>query len=150
MDPWGYLLITRRIQMVWEVSVELCPNWPFKCIDNPERQFVNSSVLTQTRTRSDCPVPLLSVLKARSQYEMKYSQLSHMDNHVWNFTNQSQLRQYSNRTTSGLCMELIAWFPRKISVRNDIQSIISERRLRSMFMMELNGIAGYCRQYTVS
>ena len=37
-------------------------NWRFRCIENPDRQSVNSSVLTQTQTRSDGPEPLLTLL----------------------------------------------------------------------------------------
>jgi len=61
MDPLGDSLKTRRIQMGWEITIELYPNWRFWCIDNPDRQFVNGSVPTQTRTRTDGPEPLVTL-----------------------------------------------------------------------------------------
>jgi len=55
MDP----LRTSPIQTGWMIGIEPCPNWPFRCIDNPDHQFGNGLVLNLTRTRSDGPEPLL-------------------------------------------------------------------------------------------
>jgi len=58
MDPLGNLLTIRPIQTGWEISIALCPNWHFGCIDNLDRRFINSLVPTQTRTQSDGWNPL--------------------------------------------------------------------------------------------
>jgi len=64
MDPLGDLLTTLPIQTGWEISIEPCPNWLFGCIDNPDLQFVNDSGLIRTRTQSDSPEPLLTLITA--------------------------------------------------------------------------------------
>jgi hypothetical protein len=61
MVPLGDLLTTCRIQTGWEMSIEQCPTCPFRCIDNPDFQFGNDSVLTWTRTRSDGAETLLTL-----------------------------------------------------------------------------------------
>jgi len=55
------LLTTHPIQTGWEISIEPYPCGRFGSIDNPDRQFGNSSVPTQTKTRSDGPEPLLQL-----------------------------------------------------------------------------------------
>ena len=62
MDPLCDPLTTRPIQTGWEICSEPYPNRQFGCVDNPDHQFGNSSVLTRTRTRSDGPEPLLTLL----------------------------------------------------------------------------------------
>jgi hypothetical protein len=59
MDTLGDLLTTRPIQTGWWICIKPYPNCRFQCINNPDLQFGHSSVLTQTRTRSDGPEPLL-------------------------------------------------------------------------------------------
>ena len=61
MDPLGNPLTTHPIQTGWEISIELCLNWRFRCIDNPDRQFVNGYVPTRTQTRSDDAEPFLTL-----------------------------------------------------------------------------------------
>ena len=61
MDPLCDPLTTRPIPTGWEICIEPYPNRRFGCVDNPDRQFGNSSVLTRTRTRSDGPEPLLTL-----------------------------------------------------------------------------------------
>jgi hypothetical protein len=65
MDPLGDPLPTRPIEMGWEFTTELYPSGQFRFIDDPDRQFGNDSVWTRTRTRSDCPEPLLTLLVAQ-------------------------------------------------------------------------------------
>ena len=62
MDPLCDPLTTRPIQTGWEIRIEPYPNRRFGCVDNPDRQFGNSSVLTWTRTRSDGPELLLTLV----------------------------------------------------------------------------------------
>jgi len=62
MDPLGDPLTTRSIQTGWEFIMEPYPSGQFGFIDDPDRQFGNSSVWTLTRTRSDGPEPLLTLL----------------------------------------------------------------------------------------
>jgi len=45
----------------WEICIEPDLNWRFGCIDNPDHQFGNCSVLSQTRTWSDGPELLLTL-----------------------------------------------------------------------------------------
>jgi len=52
MDPLDNPLTTRPIQTGWELSIELYPNWQFRCIDDLDLIFGNGSVLTRTRTWS--------------------------------------------------------------------------------------------------
>jgi len=66
MDPLGDPLTTRPIQTGWEYTFELYSSWRFGFIDNPDRQFGNGSVWTHTRTRSDGPEPLLTLLSPSS------------------------------------------------------------------------------------
>ena len=61
MDPLGDLLTTRPIQTGWEICIEPYPNWLFRCVDIPDRQFGKRLVFTRTRTRSDGPEPLLTL-----------------------------------------------------------------------------------------
>jgi len=59
MDLLGDPLRICPLQMGWEITIELCPKWRFRCIDNPDWQFINGSVPTRNWTRSDCLEPLL-------------------------------------------------------------------------------------------
>jgi len=59
MDPLCDPLTTCPIQMGWEIWIESYPNRRFGCVENPDRQFGNGSVLTRTRTRHDSLEPLL-------------------------------------------------------------------------------------------
>jgi len=61
MDALGDLLTGNPIQMGWVSTVEQYPSWQFGYIDNPDRHLANSSVWTQTRTRSDGPEPFLTL-----------------------------------------------------------------------------------------
>jgi len=61
MDPLGDPLTTCPNQMGLEISFKPCPNWRFGCMDHPDRQFVNGSVLTRTRIWIDCLEPLLTL-----------------------------------------------------------------------------------------
>jgi len=47
--------------------MEPYPSGQFGFIDDPDRQFGNSSVSTRTRTRSDSPEPLLTLDTIRAQ-----------------------------------------------------------------------------------
>ena len=62
MDPLGDPLTTRPIQTGWEFTMEPYPSVQFGFIDDPDRQFGNGSVCTRTRTRSDGPEPLLTLV----------------------------------------------------------------------------------------
>jgi len=62
MDPLGEPLATRPFQTGWEFSMEPYPGGQFGFIDDPDCQFGNGSVWTRTRTRSDGPEPLLTLL----------------------------------------------------------------------------------------
>ena len=64
MDPLGDLLTTHPILTGWEFTFELYPSWLFGFFDNPDSQFGNGSVWTQTRTQSDGPEPLLTLAKS--------------------------------------------------------------------------------------
>jgi len=59
MDLLDNPLMTGQIQTGRGISIESYPNWQYGSIDNPDRQFGGSSVLTQTWTRGDGPEPLL-------------------------------------------------------------------------------------------
>ena len=69
MDPLCDPLTTRPIQTGWEICIEPYPNRRFGCVDNPDRQFGNGSVLTRTRTRSDGPEPLLTLVQIGKFYK---------------------------------------------------------------------------------
>jgi len=45
MDPLGNPLTTCTIQMSWVFTMELYPSGQFGCIDDPDNQFGNGSVL---------------------------------------------------------------------------------------------------------
>jgi hypothetical protein len=62
MNPLYNLLKTRPIQTGREMSMEPYPNGQFGFIDDPDRQSGSGSVLTRTRTRSDGPDPLLTLI----------------------------------------------------------------------------------------
>jgi len=62
MDLLDNPLTTCPIETGWEIAIELNPNWKFKCIDDPDCQLGDASVLIQTRTQSDGPEPLLILL----------------------------------------------------------------------------------------
>ena len=62
MDPPGDPLTTRPIQMGGEFTMEPYPSRQFGFIDDPDQQFGNSLVWTRTRTQSDGPEPLLTLL----------------------------------------------------------------------------------------
>ena len=59
MDLLENPLRNRPIQTGREMSSEPYLNWQFGCIDNPDRQFGDSSVATRTRAQSDGPEPLI-------------------------------------------------------------------------------------------
>jgi hypothetical protein len=99
MDPLGGLLTTRPIQTGWEISIEPYPNWQFGCVDNPDNQFGNSSVLARTRTRSDGPEPLLTLCTRRCS-------LSNL--HTWD--GEMQLNTSMGETTS---TEQLSWLSRQ-------------------------------------
>jgi len=61
MDPLGDPLTTRSFQTPCEFNIEPYPCRQVPSIDNPDRQFGNSSVWTWPRIRSDSPEPLLSL-----------------------------------------------------------------------------------------
>jgi len=63
MDLLGNPLTTRPSQMGWEITFDLYSSWPFGFIDNLDRQFGIGSVWTWTRTWSDGPEPLLTLVK---------------------------------------------------------------------------------------
>jgi len=60
-------LKTRPIQTGREMSMEPYPNRQFGFIDDPDRQSGSGQVPTRTRTRSDGPDPLLTLLKLNVQ-----------------------------------------------------------------------------------
>ena len=62
IDPPEDPLKTHPIQTGREMSIQPYPNRQFWFIDDPDRQFGDGSVLTRTRTRSDGPEPLLTLL----------------------------------------------------------------------------------------
>jgi len=62
MDPLGDPLTTHLIQTGWEFTMEPYPSGKFGFIDDRDRQFGNGSVWTRTRTRSDGPEPLLTLV----------------------------------------------------------------------------------------
>jgi len=53
-----------QIQTGREMSMEPCPNRQFRFIDHPDRQSGSGLVPTRTRTRSDGPDPLLTLVDA--------------------------------------------------------------------------------------
>jgi len=67
MDPLYNPLGTRPIQTGREMSMEPYPNRQFGFIDNPDRQSGSGSVPTRTRTRSDGPDPLLTLVESYTQ-----------------------------------------------------------------------------------
>jgi len=67
MDPLGDPLKTRPILTGWEFTMERYLSGQFGFIDNPDPQFGNGSVWTRTRTRSDGPEPLITLLISQSQ-----------------------------------------------------------------------------------
>ena len=62
MDPLENQLRTRPIEMGTEMVIKPYPNQQFRFIGNPDRQFGDGLVPTWTRTRSDRPEPLLTLL----------------------------------------------------------------------------------------
>jgi len=69
MDPLDNPLTTRPILTGCEMSIEPYPNSCFGCIDDPDPQLGNGSVLTRTRTRSAGPEPFLTLCSARVREE---------------------------------------------------------------------------------
>ena len=63
MDPLGNLLTTHPIQMGWELTMEPYPSGQFGLIDDPDGKFGNGSFWTWTRTRSDGPEALLTLVQ---------------------------------------------------------------------------------------
>jgi len=63
MDQKGNPLTTCPIQMGWEFTLKLYPRWRFRYIGDPDNQFGNGSVWTQTRTRSDGPETLWTLTR---------------------------------------------------------------------------------------
>jgi len=61
-------LLTGQIQACRELSIETYPNRQFRSIDDPDRQFGTGSVPTQTRTQSDGPEPLLTILSLHNYH----------------------------------------------------------------------------------
>jgi len=61
MDPLGDPLTTSTIQTGWEFTIEPYLSWRLGFIDNPDCQFGDGSVWTQTQTRCDGPEPLLTL-----------------------------------------------------------------------------------------
>jgi len=55
------LLTTHPIPTGWEFTIEPYLGWQFTYIDNQVRQFVNGSVLAQTRTWRGFQEPLLTL-----------------------------------------------------------------------------------------
>jgi hypothetical protein len=62
MDPLCDPLTTRPIQTGCEFPMEPYRGGQFGFIDYPDRQFGNGSIWTRTRTRSDGPEPLLTLV----------------------------------------------------------------------------------------
>jgi len=69
MDPLGDPLTTCPIQTAWEFTMKPYPSGQFGFIDDPDRQYGNSLVWTQTRTRSDGPEPLLTLLMTSGTHQ---------------------------------------------------------------------------------
>jgi len=82
MDPLCDPLTTRPIQTGWEICIEPYPNRRFGCVDNPDRQSGNSSVLIWTRTRSDGPEPLRTQITGNRYQECLWSPLQEEDEGV--------------------------------------------------------------------
>ena len=68
MDPLDNPLSTHQIQTGRVFSKEPYPNGRFGFIDNPDRQFGAGVVPTRTRTRSDGPEPLLTLISAQYKW----------------------------------------------------------------------------------
>ena len=68
MDPLDNPLTTRPIQITCEMSIELYPNWPFWCIEDPDRQFGKGLVPTRMRTRSAGPELLITLISTSIYY----------------------------------------------------------------------------------
>jgi hypothetical protein len=64
MHTLGDQLITCPILKDWEFTMKLYPSRQFGYIDDQDRQFGNGSVWTRTRTRSDGPQPLLTLIRS--------------------------------------------------------------------------------------
>jgi len=62
MDPLGDPLTTLPLQTGSEFTMEPYPSRQLGFIDDPDRQFGNGSVWTWTRTQSDGPEPLLTLV----------------------------------------------------------------------------------------
>jgi hypothetical protein len=62
MDPLGDPLANRPIHMSWELSMELYLSCRFGLIDILNSQVTNCSVWGRTRTQSDSPEPLLTLI----------------------------------------------------------------------------------------
>jgi len=71
MDPLGDPLKTRPILTGWEFTMEPYPSGQFGFIDDPDRQFGNGLVSTRTRTRSDGPDPLLTLIPYDKPFERR-------------------------------------------------------------------------------
>jgi len=66
MDQLGDPLTTHPIQTGWEFTMEPYPSGQFGFIDDPDRQFGNGSLWTQTQTQGDGPEPLLTQGRGRN------------------------------------------------------------------------------------
>jgi hypothetical protein len=86
MDPQGDPLTTRPILTGWEFTMEPYPSGQFGFIDDPDRQFGNGSVWTRTRTRSDGPEPLLTLLGGRDRASLEMHLLQAMIEQDWRST----------------------------------------------------------------
>jgi len=62
MDTLGNLWTTHPIQTGWEFTIEPYPSWWFGFIDNSDDQFGSGSVWTGTRTQSDGPEQLVTIV----------------------------------------------------------------------------------------
>jgi len=76
MNLLGDPLTTRPIQMRWDFTMELYRSKQFGFVDDPDRQFVNGSVWTQTRTLSDGPELSLTLFEVLADLSPAYPDLS--------------------------------------------------------------------------
>jgi len=102
MDLLGDPLATRPILKRWEVTIELYQSWRFTYMDDPDRQFGNGSVWTQTHTGRDVLELLLKLGTHARMYETSQFVLqlppSSLD---CSFTERSPTDMEHHSTTSG-------------------------------------------------
>jgi len=63
MAPLGDMLTTRRIKTGWQFTVEPYQSRQFGFILDKDHQFGNSAIWTRTRTRSEGPELLLTLIR---------------------------------------------------------------------------------------